>query len=292
MKKIKVDIKHTIITHADLLAKRHEDYVGEFVTRANDELYAILAELLALHEQIETLAQRDKIIKQMRKHMRENFNIKTQSNTKTTSLVVRYVTKASRKTAHVYGRVLDIAISQGITSATLVDYIKAQGGIDRVRKVVDSAETKHEQSKREKLIQRQLIMYLEQNVTLGAVHFNEATRNNLPHASDVAFTHLLCKFNHATMQHEIVSVVYPTSTLEAQALGAHLTMLEVASQSEDHTKFYALCKELGMNMDILHRCMYSNNMATAEDAVTVVQAINATKLRRPPSSQPKLKLAA
>jgi hypothetical protein len=38
--------------------------------------------------------------------------------------------------------------------------------------------------------------------------------------------------------------------------------------------------------------MYSNNMATVEDAIKVVQAINATKLRRPPSSQPKLKLAA
>jgi len=55
MKNIKNDIKHTIFTHADLLAERHADYVYEFVTRANDELYAILAELLALYEKIESL---------------------------------------------------------------------------------------------------------------------------------------------------------------------------------------------------------------------------------------------
>ena len=42
----KIDINQTIITHADLLAQRHQDYVSEFVTRANGELYAILAEIL------------------------------------------------------------------------------------------------------------------------------------------------------------------------------------------------------------------------------------------------------
>ena len=147
---MKIDNKHTIFTHADLLAERHADYVNEFVTRANDELYAILAELLALYEQIELLNQKEKFIKQMRKTLREEYKIKTQANTKTSSLVVRYVTRSSRKTAHVYGRVLDVAVSEGITSATLVEYIKAKGGIDRVRKTVDSAETKQLQNKQEK----------------------------------------------------------------------------------------------------------------------------------------------
>ena len=289
---MKIDIKHTIFTHADLLAERHTDYVNEFVKRANDELYAILAELLALYEQIELLNQKERFIKQMRKTLREEYKIKTQANSKTSSLVVRYVTRSSRKTAHVYGRVLDVAVSEGITSATLVDYIKAKGGIDRVRMAVDSAETKQLQNKQEKLLHKQLTVHLQQKSTLGTVQFNQVTSKNLPHASDVSFMHLLCTFNHMSNQHEIVSVLYPNSTIEARALDTHLTLLEVASQSDNHSKFYNLCKEFDLNMDITHRWMKSNNMPTANHALNLVQTIKNTKLGKPEPTPVSLKLAA
>ena len=120
----KIDINHAIIAHADLLAQRHEDYVNEFVTRANTELYGILAEIMLLHEKMLASPNQDKLIKQMRKTLKEKYGLKTQANTKTTALVVKYVTRASRKTAHVYGRVLDIAITKGIDSTGLVDFIK------------------------------------------------------------------------------------------------------------------------------------------------------------------------
>ena len=289
---MKIDIKHTIFTHADLLAERHTDYVNEFVKRANDELYAILAELLALYEQIELLNQKERFIKQMRKTLREEYKIKTQANSKTSSLVVRYVTRSSRKTAHVYGRVLDVAVSEGITSATLVDYIKAKGGIDRVRMAVDSAETKQLQNKQEKLLHKQLTVHLQQKSTLGTVQFNQVTSKNLPHASDVSFMHLLCTFDHMSNQHEIVSVLYPNSTIEARALDTHLTLLEVASQSDNHSKFYNLCKEFDLNMDITHRWMKSNNMPTANHALNLVQTIKNTKLGKPEPTPVSLKLAA
>jgi len=100
----KIDINQTIITHADLLAQRHQDYVSEFVTRANVELYGILAEMHKLHEMILASPKMDRLIKQMRKLLKENYNLKTQSNTKTTALVVKYITRASRKTTHVYSK--------------------------------------------------------------------------------------------------------------------------------------------------------------------------------------------
>ena len=97
-KTIKLDITQAIITHADLLAERHASYVSEFVTRANSELYAILAEILTLHEQVEASKQRDKLIKKMRTRLKDQHKIKTQANTTTTALVTKYVTRASRKT--------------------------------------------------------------------------------------------------------------------------------------------------------------------------------------------------
>jgi hypothetical protein len=55
-------MKCTTLTNADLLAERHASYVSQFVTRANEELYAILADILHLYEQIEASKQRDKLV--------------------------------------------------------------------------------------------------------------------------------------------------------------------------------------------------------------------------------------
>ena len=187
---------------------------------------------------------------------------------------------------------LEVAIFEGVSSANLVEYIKAKGGIDRVRKAVDNAETKQMHKKREKLLHEKLTRQLQQNPTLGNVQFNQVTSTNLPHASDVVFMHLLCTFNHRSNQHEIVSVLYPNSALEAQALGTHLTLLEVASHSNNDVKFQQLCKERGLNMDITHRWMKSNNTPSANDALNIVQAIKNTKLGKTDSRPVVLKLAA
>ena len=52
-----------------------------------------------------------------------------------------------------YGKVLDIAIADGITSDGLVDYIKSKGGIDKVRKAVVSAETAQQHKAEETALQ-------------------------------------------------------------------------------------------------------------------------------------------
>ena len=287
----KVDINHTIITHADLLAQRHEDYVNEFVTRANNELYCILAELLELHEKLVASPNKDKLIKQMRKILKEKYGLKTQANTKTTSLVVKYVTRASRKTAHVYGRVLDVAIANSISSAGLIDYIKANGGIDKVRMAVASKETQQHIKSVEAHLQKQLRSTLLSKQDIGQALFSG--RKTLPHAKDVSFTHMLCSFNHQTQKHEIVGIMYPSSRIELLVMTEYLDMLQVAAISDDHKLFYQRCKEQGLDMDLIHRCMASNNIANAATAQQLITSLStSTKSAMNASNQATLKLAA
>lgn len=285
----KVDIINTIITHAELLAVRHQNYVGEFVTRANSELYAILAEILKLHETLIANPKRDRLIKLLRRNLKDNFGIKTQAKTKTTALVVKYITRASRKTAHVYGRVLDIAIGEGITSNGLVDYIKRKGGIDKVRKAVVSAESAQHHKDTEKLLQVQMRNHLAKTqIAIGNVSLSSKVPVAMPSACDVYFHHLLCNFNTTTNQYEIVAVMYPSCTLETQSLSEYLTMLEVAASS-DNEDFYDKCKLHGLDMDLIHRWMRANCIADAESARATVNAfISNIKLQR----SNKLKLAA
>ena len=284
------DINHTIITHADLLAQRHQDYVSEFVTRANSELYVILAEILKLHEMITTSAKQERLVKQMRKSLKDTHNIKTQANTKTTALVVKYVTRASRKTAHVYGKVLDTAIADGITSDGLVDYIKGKGGIDKVRKAVVSAETAREQAQAQKALETALKQHLAMSTQpIATVVSGNKPFASFPSASDVAFYHLLCNFNIETKQYEIVAAMYPSSTFESQAMDNYLFMLGVAASS-DTNEFYDLCKQHGLNMDIILNWMRANNIANAASARVIAKSLGKAAAGLPAPAQ--LKLAA
>lgn len=271
-KTIKLDITQAIFTNADLLAERHASYVSVFVTRANSELYAILAEILKLHEQVEASQQRDKLIKQMRVKLKEQHKIKTQANTTTTGLVAKYVTRASRKTAHVYSRVLQVAIANGVTSAGLVAYIEESGGIDKVRMAVNSAEAIKQANATAKSYQQQLRKQLNHKSAVVSLDLS-AVKHTLPCASDVAFHHLLCRFNHATNTHEIVAVMYPSSALETQAMDEYLTMLDLACVSDRH-QFYDKCKRVGVNMDTLLRWMAANNIASAEAARRMARSLS------------------
>ena len=272
-KQKKIDINYAIITHADLLAQRHQEYVSEFVTRANSELYAILAEILKLHEMLTASAKQEQLVKQIRRKLKDSFNIKTQTNTKTTALVVKYVTRASRKTAHVYGKVLDIAIADGITSDGLVEYIKDKGGIDKVRKAVVSAETAREQAQGQKALETALKKHLANSAQpIATVVSPNQPFASFPCASDVAFYHLLCNFNLKTKQYEIVAAMYPNSTFESQAMDNYLFMLGVAASS-DTNEFYELCKQNGLNMDIILNWMRANNIADAESARVIAKVL-------------------
>lgn len=289
---IKADIHYTILTHADLVAERHASYVSQFVTRANDELYAILADILKLYEQIEASKQRDKLIKAMRQQLREVYGIKTQANTKTTALITKYVTRASRKTAHVYSRVLEVAIANSITSTGLVAFIKLKGGIDKVRMNVASAEVAKQQRDQQRSLIKAMRSHVIKQHSLGTVDFGTARQSPLT-ASDVSFQHVLCQFNHTTQQHEVVAVLYPNSTMEDMAMDTYAIMVNVAAHSDDAVAFRAKCKKLGLNMDLVHRWMQVNKIpdaATARGtARTLVAAANSDE---PASNTCEVKLAA
>ncbi len=77
------------------------------------------------------------------------MKVKTQKNSPTLSLFVRFVFCSDRKRAHGYSYVLNAAISHGINASQLPQWIVDQGGIEEIkRKMVQSAEAKDRQEKR------------------------------------------------------------------------------------------------------------------------------------------------
>jgi hypothetical protein len=269
----KTNIQKIIVDKAELLSLRHSTYVDKFVTLANDELYAILAEIMALYEQVNDSQDQIKLIKHIRQHLSSVHNIKTQANTKTTALVVKLVTRANRKTSHVYSRVLEVAIAAGVKPDGLVEFIKLKGGIDKVRMAVNSAETVAQAKVTAKHYQQQLRSQLKHMQGIGNADLS-AIRHTLPHASDVDFEHLLCRFNNATNAHEIVAIMYPSSALETQSISEYLSMLDVACTS-DQGEFYEHCKQQDLDMDILLRWMKANGIKDAAAARAMNRGLSA-----------------
>lgn len=71
-----IAISHPIITNANSIADKHTQYVEQFITRGNTTLYQIIADIFKVYEQLESCDIKERVIQEMRKHLREVHNIK------------------------------------------------------------------------------------------------------------------------------------------------------------------------------------------------------------------------
>ena len=122
-----------VLSEGDLLAQQQADFYENYIVKANDVLYGLLADLMRYSDQV--LGSNDKleILSQMRSTLSKKYQIKVQKNTSELTIIVKYVVRTNRKNAHVYARVLDMAYRQDVMADELEDFIRKNGGIDRIR---------------------------------------------------------------------------------------------------------------------------------------------------------------
>jgi hypothetical protein len=194
-------------------------------------------------------------VKEMRSKLKSDFGIKTQANSRTSSIVVRYIVRSNRKTAHVYGRVIEVAIANKVTPEELPGFISDRGGIEEIRLSVASAEEKKINADKWANARSALSALLYQREPIGKVVMN--TNSLLPAACDVEFSYLICNKNLKTGEIDVLGALYPSADLETQALQLQITSA-LAMQYSGTNQFYEKCEELGLNQDILHRWMKLN----------------------------------
>jgi hypothetical protein len=128
----------------DGLITRRKRWEATDYKKANDGLYALLADCLALFNDKFVGAAEDskKALRIELTHKLKADGIKVQQTTPTLTMFVRYVFGSDRKRAHGYAYVLKAAISHGVSAKELPDYILREGGIEEVkRKMVVKEET-------------------------------------------------------------------------------------------------------------------------------------------------------
>lgn len=126
-----------------LSAKREAWEKGAF-KKANDELYAILADTLGVYKASEDFANSTKTKAHGQKHMSalrkelsdrlKVMGVKVQQNSSTLTMLTRYVFKSDRVRAHGYARVLAAALQDNIEPAGLHNYIVNAGGVEEIKR--------------------------------------------------------------------------------------------------------------------------------------------------------------
>ena len=122
-----------VLSEGDLLAQQQVDFYDNYIVKANDVLYGLLAELMRYSDQVLGSDYKLEILSKMRSTLSTKHHIKVQKNTPDLTIIVKYVVRTNRKNAHVYARVLDMAYRQDVMADELEDFICQNGGIDRIR---------------------------------------------------------------------------------------------------------------------------------------------------------------
>lgn len=125
------------------LSKKRDEWETTVFKKANEGLYALLADCLKVYLEKFVTAE-DAGRKELRKQLiteLSNNRIKVQKNTNILTMLTRMVFQSDRKRAHGYGYVLAAAVSHGWTPEELPQQIANEGGIEEIkRKMVKSAE--------------------------------------------------------------------------------------------------------------------------------------------------------
>jgi len=120
-----------VIKFGDELALKNKKYHEDYVVRGTQALYGVLTDIYALALKIENSNAKDHILREMREKLKDR-DIKTQFNTPTMTIVIKYVVGAERQTAANYSRVLTVAMQDNIPANNLADYISRRGGISQI----------------------------------------------------------------------------------------------------------------------------------------------------------------
>ena len=126
-------ITKSLVCQADDLAEEHEQFNTNYIIGGRLALYVLLGKMFDLYKVLEASPDKKVLLGEMKHRLVHDHRIRVQANSSDAGILVRYITRAERKTAHIYARVIEQALINQIPSEYFVDYIEQCGGIEQMR---------------------------------------------------------------------------------------------------------------------------------------------------------------
>lgn len=126
-------VTKSLVCQADDLAEEHEKFNANYIVAGRLALYELLGKIYGLYKDLEASPDKKAQLSDMKHRLMHQHKIRVQANSSEAGILVRYITRAERKTAHIYARVIEQALSNQISSGQFVGYIEQCGGIEQMR---------------------------------------------------------------------------------------------------------------------------------------------------------------
>lgn len=188
----KVVVTKSLISQAKELAEEHELFHEQFVVGGRKALYAMLAKMLGLVKKFDASVDKVELISLMRQELQENHGIRTQENTSDIAVIVRYITRADRKTTHVYARAIESALESGTQAEYFPAFLEHHGGIERIR-AVGVSEVQHdmvEQRANERA--EQALAFLRARTEIPFASFDAPKQFEGMYSNSCEFEYVIC----------------------------------------------------------------------------------------------------
>lgn len=140
MKSNNLIVTKSLMAQAIDLAEAHNTFHAQYVIGGRKALYQMLGDIMRFTVEVNASVEKVALIESIRHELQNQYNIKTQANSSTTAILVKYITRADRKTTHVYARAIDAAIASNIKADEFVQFAEMQGGIEQIRAIGVDAE--------------------------------------------------------------------------------------------------------------------------------------------------------
>lgn len=199
-----------IVTTARALFVERVQFEEEMLARTNKGLYEILAKVYALYIKAEKDACLKESVAEMKKVLYER-GIKTQKNTKATTVFVRYVFNSDRKRAYNYTQVLDAALKDEIAPNNFAKYVADNNGIEEMKR--NKALSEEQQKKRDAFEVAESIV-AERLKSMKPMHILNLNGASVDLSDDVSYAFVIARKNKAG-DLELLQAV-PTSTIAMQ----------------------------------------------------------------------------
>ncbi len=135
----------SIVQQLDVLSARREQWEATDYKKANEGLYALLADCLGIF-QTEFLKGSEDDKKALRGSLMQRLKaegIRVVASSTTLAMLARYVFNSDRKRAHGYGYVLAAAVSHKVQAVDFPAWVVQQGGLEEIkRQMVKSEQAK------------------------------------------------------------------------------------------------------------------------------------------------------
>jgi hypothetical protein len=165
-----------VIGNGQELHTEYKQYETQFVHRAHEELYSLLAKIMEYVQGVLNRTDCEAAISAVRKQLKDEHNIKTTSKTGNIGVLLRLVLlDAHKKTLFTYKRTIQLAIDAGIQAADLADFIKRSNGIDQLSKSTEAKALANERTVRlndERILATYYLMACDEMRRIGSVAIN------------------------------------------------------------------------------------------------------------------------